>query len=218
MRNWTKAAAMIIPAAFAIFASPARATESDEYAPPAIIEKRAYLPHHEFRLAMAYLPQDPFWKAYGPDFSYTWHPSEYWSWEVVRAAYFTTYNSSLRKKLASEFDKTQDPYEKASYLVASNLQLTPFYGRYTVMNRAVVHQETYLAAGVSADGWTKPQDPKVNGGGVRPGFDVGLGFRWYTSRKTSLKLEVLDNFFMRSDGSVGDQVWLTLGMAFSVPR
>lgn len=219
MRSLPKAAATLVPAAFALLAGvPAHATDADDYAPPAVVEQRLYAPHHEFRLAVAYLPQDPFWKAVGPDLSYTWHLNEYFSWEVVRGAVFTTYDSSLRNKLKSEFDKSQDPYEKASFIVASHVQITPFYGRYTVMNRGVVHQETYFTLGLAANGWTKPNDGKTNGGGVRPGFDGGLGFRWYLSRRASVKLEVLENLFMRSDGTAGDEVWLTLGASFATSR
>lgn len=217
MRSWTKAAVMIIPAAFVFSTSAARASDAEDFSPPAVIERRAYLPHHEFRVALAYLPQDPFYKAAGPDLAYTWHINEYVSWEVIRGAYFTTWRTDIRNALKREFDASKDPYEKASYIAASSVQFTPFYGRYSFMNRGVVHQETYVTAGLAANGWTKPEDGK-SGGGVRPGFTGGLGFRWYTSRRTSLKLEVLENLFMRVDGSVGDQVWITVGGAFAIPR
>jgi outer membrane beta-barrel protein len=209
--------------AYAAIAGSARAAETDDYAPPAVIQKRAYLPKHEFRLAFAYLPQDPFWKGVGPDLSYTWHPNEYWSWEVLRGAVFTTYDSDLRNKLRSQFDAKNDPYEKASYILASHVQFTPFYGRYSLLNRLVVHQESYATAGLSANGWSAAEGQPANGaskpnGGLRPGFDFGIGFRWYTSHKTSVKLEALENFFMRENGTAGDQFWLTLGVSFSVPH
>ena len=218
MRSLTKAAAITISAAFVCLASVAGATEAEDFGPPSVIERRAYLPHHEFRLAVAYLPQDPFYKAVGVDVAYTWHLGQYWSWEVARGAVFTTYNTDIRNALRNQFDKKKDPYEKAEYIIASNIEFAPFYGRYSIMNRGTLHQETYFVAGASANGWKAPDDGKHNGGGVRPGANLGLGFRFYTSRRTSLKLEVLENLFMRTDGSVGDQVWLTVGGAFATPR
>lgn len=182
------------------------------------IEQRRFDPKHEFRVSLGYLPQDPFWKGVGPDASYTWHTSEYVSWEVLRVAGYTTYDSEIRRTLRGQFDATKDPYEKPQFMVGSHVQWTPFYGRYTFMNRRVLHQETYLTLGGAMWSWQKPEDPAINGGGIRPAGDFGLGFRWYASSRMSVKLELIEDFFMRSDGTVGDQFYMTFGGAFSVPK
>jgi outer membrane beta-barrel protein len=218
MRSWRKAAVMCIPAAFALTGGAALAAEADEYAPPVVVEKRIYVPAHEFWLGAAYLPEDPFYKAVGPDLSYTWHVTEYWKWEAVRLAAFTTYNTALRNDLKYNAGDANDPYEKASFIISSHAQYVPFYGRYTFMNRGTVHQETYFTAGLALDGWTKPQVPGAPGGGVRPALDFGFGFRWYTSKTSSIKAELMDNVFEQPGGTVSEQFCLTVGVAFMTSR
>lgn len=193
------------------------ATGTARAADPPIVLEPKYQPRHEFRLSLGYLPQDPFWKGFGPDVSYTWHRSRYFSWEILRVGYYVHYDSELRNKLRSEFDAIDDPYEKAQYMLTSHAQFTPFYGRYSFLNRRIVHQELYFTGGGGLIGWTKPEDGS-NGGGFRPTLDVGLGFRWYTSQRSSFKIEVLEQLHMRSDGSLGDQFYLTIGGSFFLNR
>lgn len=195
----------------------------DPYRPKTVIQERIHQPKHEFRLGLAYLPQDPFYKGYGPDLAYVWHPNEYLSWEVVRVAYFAHLDTEIRRQLAAEFDASKDPYEKVQFLLFSHAQFTPFYGRYTVMNRGVLHQETYFIAGAGLVGWAEAEaaradDTSGGSGGARPGADIGIGFRWYASKKLSLKLEVLDQFVMLSDGSLGTQFLISFTGSFSTPR
>ncbi len=185
-----------------------------------VIQERKFDPAHEFRLSLGYLPQDPFWKAAGPDFGYVWHKSHTFSWEIVRAGFYASYDSEIRNKLRSEFDAARDPYEKAQFYTSTHARWTPFYGRYTFMNRGVVHQELYFTAGAGVMGWTKPEDPDngVGAGGVFPVFDGGFGFRWYTGRRFSFTLEVLEQAAMRSTGEVTDQFYVSFGASFNLPR
>ena len=195
----------------------------DPFRPKKVIQERLYQPRHEFRLGLGYLPQDPFWKGYGPELAYVWHVGDWVEWEVLRAAYFVHLDSEIRRQVAAEFDIAKDPYEKVGYMVFSHVRWAPFYGRYTVLNRGVTHQETFLSAGAGMIGWTEAEGPRADGvspgeGGFRPAFDVGLGFRFYTSRRTSLTIEVQDQFIMRYDGSLGSQFYLTIGGSFATPR
>ena len=185
-----------------------------------VIQERKYDPLHEFRLSLGYLPQDPFWKAAGPDFGYVWHKSHAFAWEIVRVGFYASYDSELRQKLRDEFDAARDPYEKAQFYAASHARWTPFYGRYTFMNRSVVHQELYFTAGAGVIGWSKPEDSEngVGAGGVFPAFDAGFGFRWYTSQRFTVTLEVLEQAAMRSTGDVTDQFYVSLGLSFNLPR
>lgn len=215
IRTMTAAA---LAAAVSFSGGSAAAEESEaELRTKGVIQERKHQPHHEFRVSLGYLPQDPFYKAAGPDVAYTWHRSPYFSWEILRLGYFASVDSEIRQQLRAEFDAIDDPYEKASYMVTSHAQFTPFYGRYTVMNRGILYQETYFTGGGGMIGWTKPENGD-SGGGLRPTVDGGLGFRWYASSRMSVKLELLEQFFMRSDGSIGDQFYLTFGASYTLGR
>jgi outer membrane beta-barrel protein len=204
-------------------ATPAPEPTPDPYRPRTVIQERIYRPHHEFRLGLGYLPQDPFYKAYGPELAYVWHIGDWLEWEIFRAAYFAYTETEIRRQVASEFDISKDPYEKVQYLAFSHVRWVPFYGRYTVLNRSVVHSETFLSGGAGMIGWKKAEGPRADGadpgeGGTRPAFDVGLGFRFYTSRRTSLTIDVHDQFIMRYDGSLGTQFYITVGGSFAAPQ
>lgn len=217
-------AAEEIPPPTPVFsAAPSAEPTPDPFRPKTVIQERKHRPHHEFRLGIGYLPQDPFYKAYGPDVAYVWHVGDWFEWEILRGSYFLYTETDIREQVAAEFDITKDPYEKVSYMGFSNVRWVPFYGRYTVLNRNVVHSETYLSAGVGMIGWKGAEGPRADGntpgdGGTRPAANVGLGFRFYTSARTSLTIDVHDQFIMRYDGSLGTQFYLSIGGSFAAPQ
>lgn len=183
------------------------------------IQTRQYRPRHEFRLATGYLPQDAFYKGTTVDFSYTYHFSDAVSWEVMRGVYSWNHDTDLVRRLRDEFTVTNDPYEKVQYLLASHLQITPFYGKETLFNRHIIHQELYFLTGPAGVGWVIHENghadrPK----NFRPAWDLGFGFRWYASRAVSFKLEALENFYEKEDSSYDNQVYVTLGISLSSSR
>lgn len=216
-------AGLTIAAATLLLGGPAHAQDEDPYRPRTVIQERKHQPLHELRVGIGYLPQDPFYKGYGPEIAYVRHLGDWFEWELARIGWFAHLDTEIRRQVAAEFDVDDDPYEKVQFMAFSHVRWAPFYGRYTMMNRGVVHQETFLSAGAGLLGWTKAEGPRADGvdpgsGGVRPGFDVGVGFRFYTSARTSLTIEVHDQWFMRGDGSIGQQFHLSLGGSFAFPR
>lgn len=184
-----------------------------------VIQPRAYHPGHEFRIASGYLPQDAFYKGTTADFSYTYHFSDAVSWEVFRGVYSWNHDTDLVRRLRDEFKVTNDPYEKVQYLISTHAQLTPFYGKQTLFNRGVVHQELYFLAGPGGVGWVIHENGRADRPkNFRPAFDLGFGFRWYASRFLSFKLEGIENFFQKEDGSIDEQVYVTLGVSMSSNR
>ncbi len=216
MRSRARSALVALAVAASTAAS-TRSSAADDGLAGRVIQERRYRRGHELRASIAYLPQDPFYKAAGPDLSYIWHRTESFSWEAVRIGVFAPFDSKIRRQIRDEFDVDDDPYEKARFFVGSHARFAPLYGRFTVMNRGLLHQEAYLVGGLGLIGWTGPEDGS-NGGGVRPAIDVGLGFRWYASRRWSVKAEVLENLMRRSGGGVQDHVYLTIGLGFALPE
>lgn len=184
------------------------------------IQKRLHEPHHELRLGIAYLPQDAFYKAAGPELAYTTRLSSWLSWEALRVGYFATVDTDLRREAASAFEKTADPYEKVEYMALTHLQITPLYGRSTFLNHGLLRHEMYLTTGAGVIGWKAAEVALPNGSARRPGgpaavVDAGLGFRFQTSSRFALRLETLYQVAMRPDGSRGDQFLISVGGAFS---
>lgn len=183
------------------------------------IQPRKYHPGHEFRLATGYLPQDAFYKGTTFDFSYTYHFSDFFSWEALRGVYSYNKDTDLVRRLRDEFKVINDPYEKVQYLFSTHFQITPFYGKQTLMNRGVIHQELYFLGGFGGVGWVIHENGKADRPkNFRPAVDAGFGFRVYASKMVSFKLETYENFYQKEDGSFKDQVYVSLGISLSRSR
>ena len=183
------------------------------------IQPRRYHPGHEFRLAAGYLPQDAFYKGTTVDFSYTNHFNDFLSWEALRVVYSKNSDTDLTSRLKQEFNVVNDPYEKVQYLLSTHFQITPFYGKQTLMNRGIIHQELYFLGGPGGVGWVIHEngrsDRPIN---FRPAFDVGFGFRVYASELVSFKLETYENLYQKENGGVKDQVYVSFGVSLSTGR
>ena len=54
--------------------------------------------------------------------------------------------------------------------------------------------------------------------GVRPTFDFGIGLRYWISRRTSIRLEALENIVMEADGKTDDMIYLSIGVSIATFR
>ncbi len=183
------------------------------------VQPRKFRPGHEFRLAGGFLPQDAFYKGTTADFSYIYHFSDVFSLEVLRAVYSWNHETDLDDRLRSEFNVENDPYEKVQYLFSTHAQITPLYGKHTIANRWIVHQELYFTGGIGGVGWLYHENGRSDRPkNFRPAIDVGVGFRWWMSRLVSVKLEALENLYTKDDGSIDDQVYVSLGLSLTSGR
>ena len=186
---------------------------------PYVIQKRKYQIGHEFRLAMGYLPMDAFYKGTTFDFGYSHHFNDFFSWEIVRGLYSWNHDTDLRQRLNEEFDVDNDPYEKTQYMIFTNFRVTPFYGKQAIVNRFIVHQELYFFGGPGGVGWVLRQNGRSDvPTSFRPAVNVGAGFRWFVSRMVSVRLEAMENFYQKADGSVDDQIYVSFGLSLSTRR
>jgi outer membrane beta-barrel protein len=184
-----------------------------------VIQKRRYQIGHEFRLGIGYLPMDAFYKGTTGDFGYSYHFNDFFSWEVLRGLYSYNQDTDLRARLNEEFDVENDPYEKTQYMIFTSFRFTPFYGKQTILNRAIVHQELYFLAGPGGVGWVLHENGRSDvPTAFRPAFNIGAGFRWYVSRMVSMRLEAMEDFYQKADGSVDDQIYVNFGISLSTKR
>lgn len=180
------------------------------------IQPRRYHPGHEFRIAGGYLPQDAFYKGTTIDVSYGYHFNDFFALELLRGVYSWNHNTDLPYRLRHEFNVEPDPYEKVQYLIASHAQFTPLYGKHALFNHWIIHQELYFLAGGGGVGWVIHENGRSDRPETfRPAADLGFGFRWYASNAVSFKLEGLENFYEKRDGSLDHQIYVTFGVSLS---
>ncbi len=210
-----------------LIAVPAGASGDGARTPPSareggtvyVVQDRRFRPGHEFRLAAGWLPQNAFYKGTSFDFSYAYHFSDFVTWEVLRGAYSWNHTTDLSRRLRSEFDVDNDPYEKAQYLLSTHVQFAPFYGKQALLERWIVHHELYATTGIGGVGWALHENGKADRlTSFRPAFDLGVGFRWYSSHLLSYRLEVIENLYFKEGGGIDDQVYVTLGVSLSTRR
>ena len=65
-----------------------------------------------------------------------------------------------------------------------NLIWKPFYGKFSVLNKSVVHAEVFLLLGATLFKFTNA---------FRPGVNLGGGVRIFLSRYVSFRLDVTNN-------------------------
>lgn len=183
-----------------------------------VIQPRKFRIGHEFRLATGYLPMDAFYKGTAFDFAYGYHFGDFFSMEL-RGLYSWNHDTDMRQRLEEEFDVDNDPYEKTQYMIFTNFRVTPFYGKQVLLNRVIVHQELFFFGGPGGVGWAYHENGRSDvPSEFRPAVNVGAGFRWYLSRRLSVRLEAMENFYQKADGSVDDQIYVNAGLSISTKR
>ncbi len=159
------------------------------------IQKRRYEMANELKLALAFLPVDPYQKGYAASLSYTRHLNDYWAWEIFQAS-GTYYLSSteLRDSLLDVWGAEFDDFAAPRFMVTTGIELTPFYGKWALFNDAVVYNN--LLFGVYA-GVIFGDRKDANGNfdvaktleDFRPSIGPGIGFRFFLSEVYSVRAD-----------------------------
>lgn len=183
-----------------------------------VIQPRKFRIGHEFRLATGYLPMDAFYKGAAFDFGYGHHFGDFFSAEL-RGLYSWNHDTDMRRRLNREFQVDNDPFEKTQYMIWANFRVTPFHGKQVVLNRVIVHQELFFFGGPGGVGWAYAENGRSDvPSEFRPAVNLGAGFRWYLSPRLSVRLEAMENFYQKADGSIDDQIYVNAGLSISTKR
>jgi outer membrane beta-barrel protein len=154
------------------------------------VQDRLYKMNHELSLGVGVLPADAFYKGYYGGVSYTYHFTDSFAWQVGRGAYSYNVKTGLRRQLERDFgvSPTASAFEdEVDWMVGSDIQWSPFYGKTAILNSKVIHFEAFLTGGATIF--------KLNlTGSFRPGANVGLGVRVFKSDTISFRLDVANNF------------------------
>lgn len=155
------------------------------------IQERAYRMQHELDLSVGVLPLDAFYKGLYAQVSYTAHFTDFFAWQVGRAAYSYAAKTGLREQLERDFGVLPTAFEEVQFFFGTDLLFKPFYGKLSVMNKSVVHGEVFFILGASLFKFTNA---------FRPGVNVGGGARVFVNRWVSFRLDVTNNFVIPIGG------------------
>lgn len=155
------------------------------------VQQRAYRMQHELNLSVGVLPLDAFYKGLYAQVGYTAHFTDGFAWQIARAAYSYPVKTGLREQLERDFGVLPTSFDEVQFFFGSDLMWKPFYGKFSVLNRWVLHGEAFLMVGASLFKFTNVW---------RPGVNLGGGGRIFLNRYLSLRLDVTNNIVIPVGG------------------
>lgn len=170
------------------WSTPAAAQLSfDDVAPRTYaIEERPYRLGHEFNLGFGVLPLDAFYVGAVVDFSYTYHFSDLWAWEIVNVGYSQNFDTPLRSNLEENYRlaPVQGGGTRINLLGSTNLVAKPLFGKLALFNRKLIYSETFFNVGAG---------PVLKGENWLFSAVVGMGIRFWANNAVSVRFDVRDH-------------------------
>jgi len=153
------------------------------------IQRRKYNLAHEVRLSLGVMPLDPYQKGWSGSVGYTLHLTDFVAWELLQVGGALLTSSSLREKLVNELGVPPEDFAAPRLFVTTGIELTPFYGKQTLLNRNIAHQALLfgLHAGVFFGDRGNLGDTFAD---PRPVVGAGLGYRFFLGELTSVRADV----------------------------
>jgi outer membrane beta-barrel protein len=155
------------------------------------IQERKFRLFHEVRGGVGTMPLDAFQKGWTFSLSYTYHFNNYLSWEVAQftGAYLTSTN--LRDSLIDQFAVPPEDFSAPRLMATTGLEFSPFYGKQAILNDGILHHSLLggIYTGLVFGDRGALGDTLTD---VRPAIGLGLGYRLYSSKLISMRLDVRD--------------------------
>ncbi len=175
--------ALLLPA---LGAAPARAGELSEEvdADEAVyaVQRRPFLRGHEFNVSLGVLPLDALYKGITLGFGYAYHFNSVVGWQIAHFQYSFNVDTPTVNELNTKFMTVPSRVPPVQYLLDSSVLLTLLAGKAVLGQRRLLNAEIDLIVGPAAAFLENQQ--------LVFGFDAGLGFRAYLSRRWSARVEV----------------------------
>lgn len=152
------------------------------------VQERAYRMNHELTLGVGVLPLDAFYKGYTAQVAYTFHFSDALAWQVGRFAYSYNVDTGLKAQLLTQYGVLPTQFSEVQWIAGSDIVWSPLYGKWSFLNRSVVHFEGFLLIGVSVLDLTNQ-----TGVPFKAALNVGVGGRVFSTKHVSFRLDVTDN-------------------------
>lgn len=185
-----------------------------------VVVDRLYPKASRFELDVFFgvLPNDAFLLYLTPGLRMAWHFNEQWALELG-GAYSLGVDTGLRKQLEQN-DALIQARTRDQVIARFGLAVvwSPIYGKFAWVNSKVAHFDMYFlleAGGV----YTEGEESLGLDGGIWPEVGLGLGFRFFLSKRVSVRLEFRQRLAVR-EGLEDDAFRLafpseiSLGLAF----
>lgn len=198
-------AAVAIVLAAALAAPVAVRAEEEEPGKLAAVQRRKFRMDHEIFLAADLQPLDAFYKGVGPVGGYTLHFTDVLAWEILRGGYSFRLGTGLRDQLEKDFGVAPTKFEEMEWYVGTAAMITPFYGKLSLINRAVTHAEMFILIGAVVGKFTDT---------YKPGPQAGLGLRFFLSEWISVRFDFRYEYLISKKPS--QVIDLSLGLCFNL--
>lgn len=177
---------------------------------PEAIQERAYKMMHELDVTAGVLPLDPFTKGVAVGGAYVVHFSDFFAWELARGGYSFGLKTDLRTQLERDFGILPTAFDAPQFFAGSALQLKPFYGKLSALDRSVVHAEIFFTLGATVFKYTAATDFRV-------GPTVGAHARFFLTRVLSLRLGLEDHVLISiRDAKVTNAMTVALSLGINL--
>lgn len=125
--------------------------------------------------------------------NYTYHFSEYHSWEILNFIFLSNRETQLRKEIKDKTGLVPDTEDNQFFLTTA-YSLHPTYGKIAWFGSKILHFDLYFLIG---GGVRKLAGKNL----VKPAATGGAGFRFYLSQRLSLRLDARDLLFSEKQQS-----------------
>jgi len=155
------------------------------------IQERKFQLFHEVRAGLGSMPLNAFQKGWTLSLSYTYHFNDFVAWEVVQLTGAALTSTNLRDSLIDQFAVPPEDFSAPRLMLTSGVEVAPLYGKQALMNDTIVHHGLLggVYAGLIFGDRASFGDTLSD---LRPAVGLGLGYRMYTSKLLSVRLDVRD--------------------------
>ncbi|MEM7677134.1 MAG: outer membrane beta-barrel domain-containing protein [Myxococcota bacterium] len=184
-----------IPLAFVaggvLFAPDIMAAPNDGPSNREAIQRRKYDLNHELRLSLGSMPLDAYQKGWSVSLGYTLHLNDYLAWELIQITGALLSSTDLRDELIDFFAVPEEDFAAPRLMVTTGIELAPFYGKQTVLNDRISHQQLLVGA-YAGFAFGDRGDIGATLEDFRPLVGAGIGYRVFVSQSLSLRIDARD--------------------------
>ncbi len=161
------------------------------------VQNRKYFLKNGLTFHADFLPSDSITRGFNLGLSLTHNLNDFIAWEIANLNYTFSMDTNLSENLKKDFDKTlKHPlyFNFFKYYITTSLIYTPIYSKNLLFNKALVWSDINFLVGAGVG--------KLSHSGFKPIFNVGFYLRYFTSPKTSIKIDFREIIFKNSDRKV----------------
>jgi len=191
-------------AAFALEGKPGSSQEEYERSIESVVRNKAFYKAGIFEVSgtAGVMPYDSLINHYMLGGRLAWHLSDHFGWEIIDAQITFPTVTGFTNDLVSAKGISNLQTQRLRGMFATNLIISPVYGKIRLLGRGVLHLDVYLVVG---GGLAKNETLRVStsaiGGaptetdmrsGMDPMFDFGLGFKFFLTKSFGLVFDLRD--------------------------